>query len=388
LLEGEDWSETRAQFSELLEKGELGSMRTLMDKLGLTRKLVAAASMRNVIAPLLAALLAPPPGDWPTTIADALAGERIRYRLNEDGFNPALESLGDEYTVVLFKPPSTHLWAELLNTHKLLAESKEEVKMRLLAKAETSGGTLKYMANNTAAINGVSLTTDADGGLEPCCAPGTVTTREQLVNALPSTRCKEVVKVLREPAAAALVTIRTPLIVAGVARGMPVPAVSVEGFSAATGAPIGVNPHFMGSLTRWPGRALGDDDTGASQAVELCDETGGGADAGDFNVSGGVTMQAGMRNNVVDFTVDGEKLGQTCCTLALLVANFAPMFPLNMRQTGKGSRPLALTANGFLVATEPPGNKDAVEATRVAPAQRTAKQTKAIVQRADAGELQ
>jgi hypothetical protein len=271
LLERTDWSEARAQFSELLEKSELGAMRTLMDKLGLTRKLVAAASMRNVIAPLLAALLAPPPGNWPTTIADALAGERIRYRLNEGGFNPALESLGDEYTVVLFKPPSTHLWAELLNTYKLLAESKEEVKMRLLAKAKTSGGTLKFMANNTAAINGVSLTTDADGGLEPCRAPGTVTTREQLVNALPKTRCKELVKVLGEPAAAALVTICTPLIVAGVARGMPLPVVSVKGFSAATGAPIGVNPHFMGALTRWPARALGDDDTGASQVVELCE---------------------------------------------------------------------------------------------------------------------
>jgi len=377
----------RAQFSELLKENKLDDMRALMDELGLTRALFDAASVRNVLAPLLAALLAPPTGDWPTTTAEALASERIRYRLTGDTFNPDLARLGDKYTIVLFQPPSNHLWAEMLNCYKLPTESKEEVKMRLLASASTSGGKQKFMANNPIAINGMSLTTGADGGLEPCCAPGTVTTHEQLINALPHTRCEELVKVLRTPAAAALVTTRTPLVIAGVARGMLLPDEAVTGCSTATGAPIGVNLRFMGSLTRWPARALGDDETCPSQMVDLCDETGGAADTGDFNASAGVTMQAGTRNIVVDITVDGEKLGQTGCMLALLVAYSGPMFAFNNRQTGKGNRPLALTANGFLIAIEPPGNKDAVEGARVAPKLRTPAQANAIVQREDAGEM-
>lgn len=379
------WQTLRAQAVELAEAGDdKGIRRAVLDEPGFVAELFARLSVRRVIMPLLAAASAPAvDGPMPGTIVEALK-EPVRYRLVNGHINPDFAKLGDKFSMVAFKPPCNNLVMHVLNFFALPGETQDDVRKRMLCFATTSGGVKKFMAQNDAAIVAMSFTLGTDGGLVPCCAPGTVTTHEQLVAALPKTKCLALVKVLQTPAAAVLLTVDLRLVVACTARCVELPEGAVTGVSTATGKPVKVEPKPMGSHSPWPGAVFASDAGAGADAGSEVEEL---VDVGDpIDVTPGVTVAIGGINNVVKITVDGEQLGQVVCALALPVAGCAPIVPLNMQGKGKGMRPFGLTVLGYLRPTEFKDNEAAVTGARTAPAQRTAEQVKAIDQRTDAGE--
>jgi hypothetical protein len=355
---------------------------------GFFDEFVSKVSVRCLLLPLFAAATAPGVDDpMPGNIAAALL-EPIRYRLVNGLINPDLAALGDEFAFVAFAAPCNTIVKDVLNWSAQPDETKDDVRTRLLCFATTSGGTPKFMAPNPTSIVAMSFNVDKDGGLEPGRAPGTVKTFKQLRAALLLTKCKPLVKVLETPGAAVLLTVDLRLVVACTTRCLPLPEGAVKGVSTATGAPSRNIIKQTGSHAPWPGPAF---EVGAAAGAgaraddeeELLPELD--VDESGINHTPGVTVAVGGINNTVTIIVDDKQIGPAVCALALPVVLYAPICSLNMKGIGAGMRPFGMTVLGYLKATEFKENETAATGARVEPALRTAKQVKALNQRADAG---